>query len=199
MNDYPKTKKSELSPKELKNLREELYIILPFFIFALSIFLGSFRYETEAGTVPMLIGAFTTLITGMRLFHIIFPGSKIGEFKEAGLAGEFDSMKEEIVEEVFKGKDEEEPEKEITFRDEKKAFFALIGCLVAFLLFGYLVGVFFVIVGTSYYYSYKKKGQILISLLSMYVIIYVFLYKIMGAPEDFGFVLEPVLKSLRLI
>jgi hypothetical protein len=199
VNNTSKTKRSELSAKELKDLREELWIILPFFIFALYIFLGSFKYKFEARTVPMLIGAVTTLLSGMRLFHIIFPKSKIGQFKEAGLAGEFDTIKDKIEEETLKGKYEEAPTKEITFRDERKAFFALIGSFVAFLLFGYLVAIFFVIVGTSYYYGYKEKVKIFISLVSMYVICYLVLYKLLGAPEDFGILLEPILKSLNLI
>ena len=187
------------TPKELKKLREELWIILPFFIFCLYIFLGSFRYKFEARTVPEFIGIATAILVGMRLFHIIFPKSKVGEFKEAGLAGEFDSIKEGIEEGALKGKYEEEPAKEITFRDERKAFYAAIGCVIVFVLFGYLVGMFFVIVGTSYYYGYKKKIQILISLVSMYLLGYVVLYKVLGAPADFGLVLEPILDALDLI
>lgn len=199
MSDISGTKKPEMSVKELKKLRGDLWIILPFFIFALYIFLGSFRYKLAARTVPMFIGFGTTLLCGMRLFHIIFPKSKIGQFKEAGLAGEFDSIKDEIAEEALKGKYEEAPTKEITFRDEGKAFFTLIGCFVAFLLFGYLVAIFFVIVGTSYYYGYKEKMKIFISLVSMYLLCYLVLYKLLGAPEDFGVLLDPILRSLHLI
>ena len=199
MSDISGTKKPEMSLKELKKLREELWVILPFFIFALYIFLGSFRYKLVARTVPMLIGIVTTILTGMRLFHIIFPKSKIGQFKEAGLAGEFDSIKDEIAEEKLKGKYEEALAKEITFRDEGKAFLALIGSFVAFLLFGYLVALFFVIVGTSYYYGYKEKVKIFISLVSMYLLCYLVLYKLLGAPEDFGVLLDPILRSLNLI
>ena len=199
MADITKTEKQEPSRKELKNLREELWIILPFFILSVYFFFGSFRYKLEARTVPMLIGAGTAILTGMRLFHILFPKSKIGQFKESGLAGEFDTLKEEIEGEALKGKYEEEPAKEVTFQDEKKAFLALIGCFIALLIFGYLVGIFFVIVGTSYFYSYRKKKQLIISLISMYIICYVLLYKVLGAPEDFGLVLEPILKSLRMI
>ena len=183
----------------MKNLREELWIILFFFIFSVYFFFGSFSYKLEARTVPMLIGAATAILTGMRLFHILFPKSKVGQFKEAGLAGEFDTLKEEIEGETLKGKYEEEPTKEVTFRDEKKAFLALIGCFIAFLLFGYLVGIFFVIIGTSYFYGYRRKKQLLISLISMYILAYVLLYKILGAPEDFGLVLDPILKSLHII
>ena len=199
MSDISGTKKPEMSLKELKKLRQELWVIVPFFIFALYIFLGSFRYKLAARTVPMLIGLVTTILTGMRLFHIIFPQSKIGQFKEAGLAGEFDTIKDKIEEETLKVKYEEVPTKEITFRDERKAFFALIGCFVAFLLFGYLVALFFVIVGTSYYYGYKEKLKILISLVSMYLLCYLVLYKLLGAPEDYGILLGPILQSLNLV
>lgn len=193
-----KTKKQEISEGELKNLREELWIILPFFIVSVYFFFGSFHYQLEARMIPMLIGAATTILTGMRLFHIIFPRSKIGRFKEAGLAGEFDTLKEEIEEEALNGKYEKEPSKEITSRDERKAFFALIGCFLAFLLFGYFVGMFFVIIGTCYYYGYKKFVPIFINLVSMFFIVYVILYKILEAPMTFGLVLGPILKSLHL-
>ncbi len=199
MGDISGTKKAEMSTKELKKLREELWVVLPFFVFALYIFLGSFRYKLAARTVPMFIGFSTTLLCGMRLFHIIFPKSKIGQFKESGLAGEFDSLKDEIAEETLKGKYEEAPAREVTFRDEGKAFLTLIGCFVAFLLFGYLVAMFFVIVGTSYYYGYKEKLKIFISLVSMYLLCYLVLYKLLGAPADFGILLEPILESLQWI
>ncbi len=194
-----KTTQREMSSKDLKKLREELWIILPFFIASLYFFFFSFRYKVEASTVPMLIGAGTAILTGMRLFHILFPKSKLGQFKEAGLAGEFDSIKEEIEEETLKGKYEEAPAKEITFQDEKKAFYALIASFVAFLLFGYMVGAFFVIVGTSYYYGYKHKVHLLISVVSMYAIIYLVLYRVLEAPMDYGLVLEPILRSLDLV
>ena len=199
MIDTDKVTKKEMGAKEVKKLREELWIILPFFIISVYFFQGSFRYKVEASTVPMLIGGVMIILTGMRLFHILFPKSRIGQFKEAGLAGEFDSIKEEIEEETLKGKYEEAPAKKITFRDEKKAFFALLGSFVAFLLFGYLVGMFFVVIGTSYYYGYKKVGHILISLAAMFFIIYVVLFLVLEAPMDYGIVLEPILRSLRLI
>ncbi len=199
MADISGTKKQEMSLKELKKLRQELWVVVPFFVFAVYIFFGSFRYKLAARTVPMLIGIVTAILTGMRLFHIIFPKSKIGQFKEAGLAGEFDSIKDEIAEEALKGKYVEAPTKEITFRDEGKAFLALIGCFVAFLLFGYLVALFFVIVGTSYFYGYKEKMKIFISLVSMYLLCYLVLYKLLGAPSDFGILLTPILESLHLI
>ena len=199
MVDTGKVTKKEIGGKELKKLREELWVVLPFFIVSLYFFLGSFRYKVEASTVPMLIGAATALLSGMRLVHILFPRSRIGQFKEAGLAGEFDSIKEEIEEEALKGKYEEPPAKEITFQDEKKAFIALFGCFVVFLLFGYLVGFVFAIVGTSLYYGYKKWLPILLSVVSMFVMTYVVLYKLLEAPEDFGVLLGPILEALGLI
>ncbi len=149
--------------------------------------------------MPMAIGFITIVLSGMRLFHLIFPRSKIGDFKEAGLSGEFDSIKEEIEEVALKGRYEEEKSKEITFREERKAYIALIGSFFVFILLGYLVGLFFVIVGISYYYDFKKKGPLLITLASMYLIVYGILYKLMGAPAYFGILLTPILKSLRFI
>lgn len=207
MGEDSKTKGPDPSPKELEKLRGELWIILPFFAFTLFIFLGSFQYKFEAAIVPMFIGFAMLILAGTRLFHIIFPKSRIGDFKESGLAGEFDSIKDHIEEELQKRHEEEpakqmtkdEPTKQITFRDEKKAFFALLFCFGSVLLFGYLVGGFFVIVGTCYYYGFKKKGKILITLVSMYFIIYVCLYKLLGAPADFGLLLQPILESLNLL
>lgn len=202
-----KTKRPDPNPKELEKLRGELLIILPFFAFTLYIFLGSFRYKFAAAVVPMFIGFATLVLAGIRLYHIIFPKSKIGDFKEAGIAGEFDSIKDQIEEEIQKKHEEEagqqvtkeEPAKQITFREEKKAFIALLFCFGSVLLFGYLVGAFFVIVGTCYYYSFKKKWRLLITLVSMYFIIYVCLYKLLGAPADFGLLLQPILESLNLL
>jgi len=199
MVDADKVTKKEIGGKELKKLREELWVILPFFIISLYFFAGSFRYKVEASTVPMLIGAATALLSGLRLFHILFPKSRIGQFKESGLAGEFDSIKEEIEEETLKGKYEEAPAKEITFQDEKKAFIALFGCFVSFFLFGYLVGFVFAIAGTSFYYGYKKLWPILISVVSMFLMTYVVLYTLLEAPEDFGVLLTPILKAVGLI
>ena len=202
-----KTKRPDPSPKELEKLRGELWIILPFFAFTLYIFLGSFQYKFAAAVVPMFIGFATLVLAGIRLFHIIFPKSKIGDFKEAGIAGEFDSLKDQIEEEIQKRQEEEpanqitkeEPAKQITFREEKKAFIALLFCFGSVLLFGYLVGAFFVIIGTCYYYRFKKKWKLLITLASMYFIIYVCLYKLLGAPADFGLLLQPILESLNLL
>jgi len=205
-NDFD-TKNSSPNLKDLKKLRGELWIILPFFVFTLYIFLGSFRYKFESAVVPMVISFATVVLAGMRLFHIIFPKSKIGDFKEAGLAGEFESIKDQIEEELVKKSEEEstkqitveEPAKQITFREEKKAFIALLFCFGSVLLFGYLIGAFFVIVGTCYYYGFKKMWKIFITLASMYFIIYVCLYKLLGAPADFGLLLQPILESLNLL
>lgn len=207
MSKVAEMKRSDPSPKELEKLRGELWIILPFFAFTLYIFLGSFQYKFEAAIVPMFVGFAMLILAGTRLFHIIFPKSKIGDFKESGLAGEFDSIKDQIEEEIQKRHEEEpskgitkeEPAKQITFREEKKAFIALLFCFGSVLLFGYLIGAFFVIVGTCYYYGFKKKKKILITLVSMYFIIYVCLYKLLGAPADFGFLLQPILESLNLL
>jgi hypothetical protein len=199
--NFSKKREHDLSAKELKDLRGELVIILPFFLFSLFIFLGSFQHKFEVKAVPLLVGAITTLLTGMRLFHIIFPRSKIGQFKGASLTREFDNLQEEIEEETRKVRYQKEPTptKEITFRDEKKAFIALVGSFVAFLLFGYMVGMFFIIVGISYYYGQKKKGQIFISLFAMYFVCYLIIYKALEAPMDYGLLLEPILKLLHLI
>lgn len=184
--------------KELKDLREELYIIVPFFIFSLILFFGSFQYKFESRTVPMLIGALAILLSGMRLFHIIFPKSKIGKFGEAGLAGEFDSMKEEIEEEVLK-EHYEEPSKPITFLEEKKAFIALLGGSLALFIFGYFAGGFFLIVGTSFYYGYKEKLPLLVSLVTMFIIVYILLIKVLDSPMYHGVLLEPILNFFNLI
>jgi hypothetical protein len=184
--------------KELKDLREELCIIVPFFIFSLILFFGSFQYKFESRTVPMLIGALAILLSGMRLFHIIFPKSKIGKFGEAGLAGEFDSMKEEIEEEVLK-EHYEEPSKPITFLEEKKAFIALLGGSLALFIFGYFVGGFFLIVGTSFYYGYKEKLPLLVSLVTMFIIVYILLIKVLDSPMYHGVLLEPILNFFNLI
>jgi hypothetical protein len=193
-----KPKGGELSEKELKELRGELWVIPLFFIFAIIIFWGSFLYVFEAAMVPMLIGGVAVILAGMRFFHILFPASGIGEFKETGLAGEFDSMEKKIRKETLKDHYEEE-EKPITFRQEKKAFAALLSCFFVFLLFGYLVGIFFTIVGTSYYYGFKKRGPLLISLAAMYIIVYILLIKLLEGPMFFGVLLGPVLESLDLI
>ncbi len=191
-------KGSDLGVKELKKLRGELVVIVPIFLVSLYFFLGSFQYKPGARDVPMVIGLFTVILTGMRLFYIVFPKSKIGEFKEAGLAGEFDSKVENIKAEVLKGYDEE-PAPEFTRYDEWKAFIGLVGCFVAFLLFGYIVGSFFAIVGSYYYYGLRKAVPLLITLASMYTIIYLLLYKLLEAPSDYGILLEPILMSLGLI
>jgi hypothetical protein len=191
-------KEPDLSRKELSKLRGELVVIVPIFLVSLGFFLGSFQYKPGARDVPMFVGFITVILTGMRLFYIVFPKSKIGEFKEAGLAGEFDSRVDDIKAEVLKGYDEE-PEPEATRGDEWKSFICLIGCFVAFLLFGYLVGGFIAMAGSYYYYGLRKSGPLLITLASMFVIIYLLLYKMLDAPSDFGLLLEPILMSLGLI
>ncbi|MFB3884938.1 MAG: hypothetical protein ACE144_06900 [Thermodesulfobacteriota bacterium] len=198
MGSDSKDKGLEPSPNELKKLRGELVVILPIFMLSLYFFLGSFRYKPEARDVPLLIGLLTAIMTGMRLFHIIFPKSKIGQFREAGLAGEFDSKRKKIESEVLKDF-REETEQKITFGDEVKAFIGLIGCFASFLLFGYIVGTFFAITGSYFYYRQRKIGSLLITLVSMYIIIYLLLYKLLEAPEDFGLLLDPILRSLDLI
>ena len=190
--------KTELSAQEKRYLREELWFILPFFIFSLYLFIGSFKYRFEASTVPKYAGLITALLTGMRLVYILFPHIKIGEFKEDGLAGEFDEIQDEIKEGTLKDHYQKQS-RQINFSDEIKAFVAMIGCFLVFLLFGYLVGTFFVIVGTSYYYGYTQKGPILINLISMYILVYAVLFKLLGAPEHFGLILEPILKGMDLI
>ena len=199
MSKDPKRKRGELSVKELKELRGEFWVIPPFLIFALIIFLGSFQYKFEAAMVPMLIGAVAVILAGMRFLHILFPKTKIGEFKETGLAGEFDSIEKKIKGETLKDKYEETPEKALSFREEKTAFIALISCFVIFLLFGHFIGIFYAIVGTSYYYGFKKKGPLLISLVAMYLIVYLLLNKLLEGPMFFGLILEPILESLDLI
>ncbi len=191
--------KSQLSDKELKNLRNELWVVIPFFLAALVFFFMSFQFKREAAHVPMVIGATTAILLAMRLYYIIFPHSKIGEFKEAGLAGEFDHMKDKIEEETLKGREKEAKGKTITFADEKKAFLGLIVCFLIYLLFGYIVGSFIAIIFGCYYYGYRDKMPIAIILASLFIIVVVLLYKIMEAPEDFGLLLTPILEKFELI
>jgi hypothetical protein len=185
--------------KDLKELRDELWVVVPFFLAALGFFLGAFTFKRGAGEVPLVVGFATLVMAGMRLFHIIRPQSKIGEFNEAGLAGEFDHLKDEIEEETLKGHYEEPKGKVVTWVDERKAFIGAIGSFLAFLLCGYLIGSFVVIVGASYYYGYKEKLPIAVVLGSLFLIVYVLLYKLLEAPGDFGFLLDPILRSLDLI
>ena len=192
----------KLNSKEEKNLRNELWVVIPFLITSVFFFVESFNYKFQARVLPMLVGFVMTLATAMRLFYILFPGNRlrIGEFKGGGLAEEFDEVKENIEEELVKGNLEKgASRREITSRDEKKAFIPLIASFFVFLLFGYLVGVFIVIVGVSLYYGYREKLPLITSLISIYLIVYVILYRLLGAPEDFGLLLEPVLRSFHLI
>lgn len=185
--------------RDLKELRDELWVVVPFFLASLGFFLGSFSFKRGAGGVPMVVGFVTLIMTGMRLFHIIRPQSKVGEFSETGLAGEFDHIKEEIEGETLKGHYEEPKGKKVTFVDERKAFIGAIGSFLAFLLCGYIVGGFVVVVGASYYYGYREKLPIAITMASLFVIVYILLYKLLEAPGDFGLLLEPILRSLNLI
>lgn len=191
--------KAGLTVKELKKLRNELWVVAPFFLASLVFFLGSFQFKRGAGAVPMAVGAVTAILTGMRLYHIIFPRSRIGEFREEGLAGEFDHIREEIEAEALKGPHEEPKGREVAFADERKAFIGLIGCFFIYLLLGYIVGSFVVILACSYYYGYKEKFPIILTLVSLFIVIYLVLYKILEAPSDFGMLLEPLLNRLNLI
>jgi hypothetical protein len=185
---------------KLSELRGELWVIIPFFALALFFFLWSFTFKRGASEVPMIIGAVTTILTGMRLYHILFPQSKIGQFKESGLAGEFDHMLEEIEEEVVKDHHgEPHVKQEVTFAKELKAFIGIIISFILVLLFGYIVGSFLIIVVVSYYYGYKEKLPIAVVLVSLFLIVYVVLYKLLEAPADFGILLEPILNSLELL
>lgn len=191
-------KGSESKGKKNKS-RGELIVVVPFFIFSLAILLASTGYRQEASLVPILSGLTGLILSGMRLIYIFFPQYGIGEFKQGGLAKEFDDIKEEIVEGLHLEIHDEEEVGEIGWQDEKKAFIYLIGCFAVFLLFGYLVGLFFVIVGCCYYYDYKHWAALIVSLVSMYLIVYLILYKLLGAPAYFGLLLEPILRSYRII
>ncbi len=177
----------------------EMLVVVPFFLFSLCIFLGSFQYRIEASLVPLMSGAAGAVLAGLRLFYLLCPKYGIGEFKQGGLAKEFDDIKDEIAEEMHLAHHDEDEAGEVTFQDEKKAFIYLLSCLGAFLLFGYLVGLFFVIVGCSYYYAYREKGKVIISLVSMYLVVYVILNKLLDAPAFYGLLLGPILKAYRFI
>jgi hypothetical protein len=184
--------------KEQKELREELYIVIPFFVFSLVMFLGSFNYRFESRIIPLLIGALAVILTGMRLIYIIFPTTKIGKFGEAGLAGEFDELKEKIEEQTLKGH-YEEVVVHVTFQQEKKAFVVLLAGALTFFLFGYMTGGLLVIVGSGYYYGYKEKLPLFVSLVVMFFIVYVLLIKLLDGPMYYGLLLEPVLRSFKLL
>ena len=185
--------------KKANKARGELIVVVPFFIFSICILLASIGYRREASLVPILSGLAGLVLSGMRLIYLFFPQYGIGEFKQGGLAKEFDDIKDEIVEGLHLDIQDEEQVEEIGWQDEKKAFIYLIGSFAAFLLFGYLVGLFFVIVGCCYYYDYKHWTALTISLVSMYLIVYLILYKLLGAPAYFGLLLEPILRSFRII
>jgi hypothetical protein len=187
-------KAHEFKDKNTNKSRGELVVVIPFFIFSIAILLASIGYRKEASLVPVLSGITGLILSGMRLFYLLFPQYGIGEFKQGGLAKEFDDMRDEIEEELHLKSQEEESE-EISLRDEMKAFIYLIACFLIFLLFGYLIGVFFVITVCCYFYDYRDKLPIIVSLISMYLIVYIILYKLLGAPADFGLILEPLLRS----
>ena len=193
--------KSELTNQELKKLRDELWVVIPFFLASVYFFLGSFELKKGAADVPMGLGVIGAILFGMRLYHICFPHSRIGEFKDAGLAGEFDHMKDQIEEEAMKGREGEESQvkKNITFAVRMKAFFGIIICFLIYLLFGYIVGSLIALIFGCYYYGYKDKLTIAIILASLFVIVFVLLYRIMEAPEDFGLLLTPILQKFELI
>lgn len=182
--------------KRINESHGELVVVVPFFIFSIAILLASTGYQREASLVPVLSGTIALILSGMRLIYILFPRYGIGEFKQGGLAKEFDDIKDGIVEEMHLESHNDEQAEEISFQDEKKAFIYLIGCFVVFLLFGYLVGLLFVIMGCCYYYNYKDWALIIVSLVSMYVIVYLILYKLLGAPSDFGLLLGAILEYI---
>ncbi len=184
--------------RDRKKLDGEIWLILPFFLVASYMFAGSFQYKIEASTVPMFVGLIGMALTGVRLFHLLFPRFKFGNFKEMGLAGDFDSLKKKIETKTL-GKQAEEEKEEHTFADEKKPIIALIGSFVVFLLFGYLVGSFLVVLGTSFYFGFRKKLPILITLGMLFVVVWIVLYKLLRSPADFGLLLRPLLKALHVI
>jgi len=185
--------------KDLKELRNELWVVVPFVLASLGFFLGSFSFKRGAGGVPMVVGFLTLVMSGMRLYHIIRPQSKIGEFNEAGLAGEFDHMKDVIEEETLKGHYEEPKGKVVTVVDERKAFLGVFISFLCFLLFGYIIGGFVAIVFGTLYYGYRDRLPIAVVLASLFLIVYVLLYKLLEAPGDFGLLLDPILRSFNLI
>ncbi len=185
--------------KDLRELKDELWIVVPFFLIALGFFLGSFSVSREAGVVPMAVGLVTAIILGLRLFHILFPQSRIGEFDQGSLAGEFDHLKDKIEEETLKEHHEEPEGKKITAADEIKAFLGAIIGLLIFICFGYIVGSLMVIVALSYYYGYREKLPIAIVVASLFLIVYVVLYKLLEGPQGFGLLLKPILKWLDLL
>lgn len=178
--------------------RGELIVVVPFFLFCLCILLGSLQYRIEASLVPIMSGSVGLILSGMRILYLLFPQWGIGAFKQGGLAQEFDDIKDDIKEERHLKKDEDEADT-ITFAAEKKAFLYLIACFAAFVLLGYLAGIFCAIMGCSYYYHYRDKWPIIISLASLYLIVYVLLNKLLEAPAYYGLLLEPVLRYYRII
>lgn len=198
MTDASAGTRSASGSMERRRLRGELLIVLPFFLTSLYFFLGSFRYKHDAAIVPMLVGAATAVVTGLRLFHLVVPTSRIGRFQDAGLAGEFDRMKEDIEEEALAGRVDEGPARSITFRDERKAFLALLGACLSCVFFGYVAGMFVTVVGTARAYGYRKKGPLVVTVSSLFVVLYFVLIRLLEAPPSFGLVLTPLLAALGL-
>jgi hypothetical protein len=186
------------SDRDVGKLRGELWSLVRFFLFCGYVSLGSFRYKFEAATVPMIIGFSTLLLVALRLYHVVNPRSRIGQFKEAGLAGEFDQIKEEIEEEALKGRIGEAPAKEITFPEERKAFLALAFSCLSFVLLGYVVGSLTVVLGTTIYYGYTRPVPILVTCAAVFFLLYVVLHRLFGADISWGLLLGPILDSLGL-
>ena len=107
MDQASEADRSQSSTKEVRDLREELWILLPIFLISTVIFVGSFIYRFEAAMVPMFMGAIAVLLSAMRLFHVLFPRSKIGEFKEEGIGGEFDALKQKIKDDLHMAREKE--------------------------------------------------------------------------------------------
>jgi hypothetical protein len=198
MDRIDQSREPEAAKRDRKKRDGEIWIIIPFFLVSSYMFAGSFQYKVEASTVPMFVGLIGMALTGVRLFHLLFPRFRLGRFKEVGLAEDFDSLKKKIETKTL-GKEADEERREYTFADEKKPILALIGSFAVFLLFGYLVGSFLVVLGTSFYFGFRKKKPISITLGILFVIVWVVLYKFLRAPADFGLLLKPLLKVLHVI
>jgi len=183
-----------VSNKKASKLNGELVVVAAYFIFSGIILIACFGYEKEAIAVPVLCGSIGFVLSGMRLIYLLFPQLKLGEFKHGGLAAEFDSLKEGIQKDLHLRIPPEETSKSKSSQEEIKAFIYLTVCFISFLLFGYLVGTFLVILACCLFYNYKQWRVILISLISLYLIIYVLLYKLLEAPAFYGLLLEPLMQ-----
>ena len=199
MEEITKTTQPKTEGNQVGSARGELVVVVPFFLFCLCILLGSLQYHIEASLVPIMSGSLGLILSGMRILYLLFPRWGIGAFKQGGLAQEFDDIKDDIKEERNLKNDADDQTDTITFRDEKKAFLYLVGSFAAFVLLGYLIGIFCAVVGCGYYYRYRDKWPIIISLASLYLIVYVLLNKLLEAPAYHGLLLEPVLRYYRII